>query len=135
MIAKAWALLALLLFGFTQPLELVSTPTQVANTWQVKGKDSIEWTAKLVFLEEADAGYFEWKSADGASGREPFTYTFDEKTRRIFIQGQKIIDPEGNITHAQYTATLSKDGKRLLRGRWFGPGVMPGTWSAVRKKD
>ncbi len=132
MFAKTWTLLALLVLS---SLSLAASPSTQINAWQVKGMDSIAWTAQLVFLEESNVGYFDWKSADGAnSGREPFTYSFDDKTQVLRIWGAKIIDPKGNIIHAQYKATLSEDGKRLENGTWFGPGVLPGTWTATRAK-
>ena len=87
-----------------------------------------------MFLEESNQGYFEWDSSGGASGREVFTYTYDEKTGKLRIEGEKIVDPQGNITFATYSATLSKDGERLEKGRWWGPNVVPGTWSATRAK-
>ena len=129
---KIWIGLALALLGGLS----AAAPPATQDVWKVTGKDAVNWTARLVFLEESNAGYFDWKSEGGAhSGREIFTYTFDEETRVLRISGEKIVDPKGNIVHAQYKATLSKDGKRLEKGTWFGPGVMPGTWSARRADE
>jgi len=129
--SRAWILVAVALLAsvvHARPQE------EEPGTWNLVGKDLYGWSAKVVFLEESNSGYFDWKSEKGDSGREIFTYSFDEKTRVLSITGEKIIDPRGKIIQAQYRARLSKDGSRLEDGTWFGTNVLPGTWSATRAK-
>jgi hypothetical protein len=103
--------------------------------WQVKGHDSsgAQWEGYLVVEHDANAymtfGFFEW-STEPAGGRYHFKGTYDPETRMVRWTGFTVHDRFGGAVNANYQATLSSDGLKLLNGSWQGGISIPGTWSA-----
>jgi hypothetical protein len=102
------------------------------GTWHVRGQDTILWTAELVLFEEANAGYFEWKSERGDSGRELLTYVYDPTTSTLSLTGNKVLMARGDIAFGSYRARVADNGRRLVNGTWWGPPCSEGVWEATR---
>ena len=126
-------LIAIALMAPMRSLETRDGP--VPGNWTVSGRDAHEWSATLVFTRAEGPhleGFFLWRGLDiDASGFEPFIGTYDSKSRWISLTGRGIYDPRGPIATARYTARLSSDLTHLVEGRWYGPEVEVGTWTAV----
>lgn len=109
------------------------------GTWELIGKDKRDWKAVLVINKRAQTtfeGYVKWQALSGepSSGHEPFQGIFNPTTGVITWKGLDMRDKQGSIAIGSiYEATVSDGGYSLRDGRWFGPNVAPGTWSAVWK--
>jgi hypothetical protein len=109
------------------------------GTWELTGRDKIDWKATLVFtqLEKTIChGYFKWQSSnsDQASGLETFEGIFNPADSVITLKGLDMKDRKGQIaTGSIYEATVTENGYALVDGRWFGANVASGTWSAIWK--
>ena len=103
-----------------------------AGTWQVEGADTIPWTAELTLLEEANGGWFDWRSARGDQGRELLTWNYDPATGTLLLTGRQVLGARGNITYGNYQARVIEGGRRLVDGTWWGPPCMEGEWEATR---
>jgi hypothetical protein len=115
------------------PEHVPAPPARLApGTWHVEGEDTIPWTAELTLLEEANAGWFDWRSARGDQGRELVTWNYDPATGTLRLTGHKVLGARGNITFGNYQARLVAGGRRLVDGTWWGPPCMPGEWEATR---
>lgn len=81
------------------------------------------------------SGFFEWRNAQEAIGREQVVATFDPTTRQLYIEGKYTDNPEV-LAPGSFSAELSEDGRQLLNGRWGNvPGErvgILGTWEARR---
>lgn len=80
-------------------------------------------------------GFFEWRSQHELIGREQVVATYDATSRRIYIQGKEVDQPE-ILAVGSFSADLSEDGQRLINGAWGNTpghrvGVL-GSWEARR---
>ena len=95
--------------------------------WNVTGRDSINWTAKMV-IDEIDidrfSGYFEWRGGIDSGGREYFRGVYDSQTRKVSIQGYRLANNRG-IGLGKYEAFLTRNNNDFESGTWSG-----GTWEA-----
>jgi hypothetical protein len=112
------------------PAASAAPAAPLAGTWQVRGEDSVPWSAQLVLDADTQAGYFDW-SSDVGRGRELVTWSFDPRTGTVDLAGHALVEPRGRIGVGTYRATLAGDGTRLEDGTW-GPPALPGTWVASR---
>ena len=111
--------------------EPAAAPTTVAGTWEVRGQDRSRWTAQLVLDEQANQGYFDWRSEEGYSGHEIVTWVYDPDTSMILLTGEAMQDPVGPVGVGTYVARVADDGRSMVNGTW-GPPALPGTWEARR---
>jgi hypothetical protein len=80
-------------------------------------------------------GFFEWRVGEELIGREQVIATYDEATRRLYIQGKEVDKPDV-LAVGSFSAELSEDGRQLLKGAWgntpgYRVGVL-GSWEARR---
>jgi hypothetical protein len=80
-------------------------------------------------------GFFEWRSQQELIGREQVVATYDAASRRLYIQGKEVDQPE-ILAVGSFSADLSEDGQRLINGAWGNtPGQrvgILGSWEARR---
>ena len=96
----------------------------------------------LKFLSQHDVpggveaiGFFEWRQDYELIGREQVVATYDNASRRLYIQGKEVDQPE-RLAVGSFSAEVSADGHQLLNGGWgntpgYRVGVL-GTWEARR---
>jgi hypothetical protein len=137
---------ALLLFCATAiPLSIAGQTRGVwvaprSGIWNLKGSDETgtQWSAEVKLRRTKQKGKFQlfrgdftWKSADGnAAGREFFTGRFDRRTGLLRLESNRVVAEKGDLGIATYVGFSRSKGRKIARGKWNGPNVVPGTWSA-----
>lgn len=71
----------------------------------------------------------QWRGSNGHDGDETARGTIDCATRALELH---TVTVTGDLAAGAYHATLAPD-LRSLRGRWDGPGVIPGRFTASRR--
>lgn len=109
------------------------------GTWQIKGADrtGTTWIGELVLKvgkKGALTGHIDWSGSggeyDGAEGREYVAGVFDATTRTLTLEGQRLENAD-NLSLGNYSAELSEDGARLVRGKW-SDDANPSEWTGKR---
>ena len=82
-------------------------------------------------------GWFEWRTAtDGVIGQEHFIAHYEAATRQLYIEGQYVQSPTGQLAVGSFSARLSDDGRQLVEGTWGNTpshqAGIPGSWAARR---
>jgi hypothetical protein len=82
-------------------------------------------------------GWFEWRTAtDGVIGQEHFIAHYEAATRQLYIEGQYVQSPTGQLAVGSFSARLSEDGRQLIEGTWGNTpshqAGIPGSWAARR---
>jgi hypothetical protein len=115
----------------------VQAQDMTAEVWSVCGYDGLlTWhDTRLVFTEQtatdtdvALAGYFDWRSSAGHSGRERFTGTIGSDGE-LTLQGLEMEGSDGLVT-SLYVAQVSGERTQITDGVWLDGA--PGIWAAVR---
>lgn len=110
------------------------------GVWKVTGKDAENtgWSGRLHITRRQPSGrmlnirgWFRWVSSDGeTAGREYVSGRFDRSNGRLTLRGNEVKNERGEIMKTQYVAFVSKKGRMISRGRWFGEEVVEGSWRA-----
>lgn len=135
------ALLCVLVFVFGVHAQQRSTHlAPKAGVWRVNGKDAegSGWRAKFTLAKRktsanlvAVKGFFDWVSYDSkTSGREFVKGTFHRDSGRLNMQGYAVRSRRGEIMKTGYRAIVSRSGRLITRGKWFGKDVVKGNWTA-----
>jgi hypothetical protein len=82
-------------------------------------------------------GWFEWRNNnETVIGEEHFVAHFEAATRQLYIEGQYVNSPTGQLAVGSFSARLSDDGRQLVDGRWGNTpshqSGIPGSWEARR---
>lgn len=111
-----------------------------AGVWRVAGKDAdgVIWGDSLRITKRQLAGnivrlsgYFVWRSADKTTeGREYVRGSFERGSGRLTLAGYALKNRRGEIAKTRYIAYVSRQGRLISRGRWYGKEVVKGTWKA-----
>jgi hypothetical protein len=127
------------------PLTAASQTKQVwvapkAGIWTVSGSDeeNTKWTATMRIAKRGIrnklirySGYFSWKSEDGeTAGREYFNGSFDRWSGSLRLTAYRAKSEKGELGVGNYRAFVSRKGRDISRGVWFGASTVPGKWAA-----
>lgn len=98
-------------------------------SFEGNGNDGRAWAGVLEINKLEDGSYTGVivGSAEGYSGRERFTGSFNGRTKVLTFTSVVI---SGNIQPATYTCKVSMDGRSLIDGKWTGTSDSPGRWTA-----
>lgn len=82
-------------------------------------------------------GSFEWMLDNmTVLGEEHFVAHFEAATRQLYIEGQYVSSPTGQLAVGSFSAKLSDDGRQLIDGTWGNTpsrqAGVPGRWNARR---
>ncbi len=136
------ALLCVLVFGFSvQAQRRAARPDPKAGVWRVVGKDAegLGWRGSIRITTPQRSsgnlvgvrGYFDWFSFDRkTSGREFVAGTFHRDSGSVALRGYAIRNRKGEMSKTSYRAFVSRSGRSIERGRWFGKDVVKGNWTA-----
>jgi hypothetical protein len=128
------------LSGSPAPINLINGVWTITNSTDDEGTNFVGSTLKFTSQHEVAGGveaigFFEWRDDYELIGREQVVATYDHASRRIYIQGKEVDQPE-RLAVGSFSAEVSEDGHRLLNGAWgntpgYRVGVL-GTWEARR---
>ncbi len=83
-------------------------------------------------------GSFEWRMDNQTVllGQEHFVAHYEAATRQLYIEGQYVESPSGQLAVGSFCARLSDDGRQLVDGTWGNTPAhqagVPGSWAARR---
>lgn len=82
-------------------------------------------------------GSFEWMLDNlTVIGEEHFVAHYEAATRQLYIEGQYVNSPTGQLAVGSFSARLSEDGRQLVDGTWGNTPArqagVPGRWNARR---
>jgi hypothetical protein len=82
-------------------------------------------------------GSFEWMLDNQiVLGEEHFVAHYEAATRQLYIEGQYVNSPTGELAVGSFSARLSDDGRKLTDGTWGNTpnrqAGVPGSWNARR---
>jgi hypothetical protein len=82
-------------------------------------------------------GSFEWMLDNlTVIGEEHFVAHYEAATRQLYLEGQYVNSPTGDLAVGSFSARLSDDGRQLVDGTWGNTpsrqAGVPGRWNARR---
>jgi len=110
-----------------------SASCDIAGEWLGTATDDggTRWTFPMQLRQSGSVVdvSIQWRGSNGHSGDETARGTIDCATRALELH---TVTVTGDLAAGAYHATIAPD-LRSLGGRWDGPGVIPGRFTATRR--
>lgn len=116
-----------------EPAPAPEAQCSIAGAWAGTATDDAgtRWTFPMQVRQTGSTVdvSISWRGSNGHDGEETARGRIDCASRRLEL---RTVTVTGDLAAGSYHATVAADG-RSLEGRWDGPGVIPGRFSATRR--